>query len=271
MVIIFFVSCNGSKDYMVNIHTPMGDMKVLLYEETPLHKENFLRLAKTGNYDSTEWHRIIEGFMIQGGNIYEKIGKAETEEDRIPAEIIDGFYHTKGSLAAARQGDQVNPEKKSSGSQFYIVHGKVFNEPEMTIDQYQLNQGLNQMLSMDKYADVRKRFVDLQQSGGTPQDINNLAMEYVDACEAEFGIKLRKDIDPERLKLYTTVGGAPHLDSEYTVFGRVVEGIEVIDKIAAVRTGRMDRPVEKLFMTMDVEEVPKKEITEKYGYSYPEE
>ena len=114
------------KDDLVIIHTPFGDMTVLLYEETPLHKANFLRLAKSGAYDSTIWHRVIEDFMIQGGDVTKKQGSTATDLDNVPAEIDRGFYHTKGALAAARTGDNVNPERKSSSCQFYIVQSIIY-------------------------------------------------------------------------------------------------------------------------------------------------
>ena len=267
---LIFTSCDDKNDYMVIIHTEYGDMKALLYNETPLHKENFLTLAKEGKYDSTEWHRIIENFMIQGGDVFAKAEEKEDESDRIPAEFVEGFMHTKGALAAARQGDQTNPEKKSSSCQFYIVHGKVFTPVEMTIDEYQLNQGLNQCLQMPKYDSIYQRFVQVAQQRDQ-EKLRQLAFEYVEVVENELGVTLKKEVDPERVEAYTTLGGAPHLDGEYTVFGRIVEGLDVIDKIAAVKTGRMNRPVKPTYMTMEVIKVPKKEITEKYGYKYPKQ
>ena len=122
--------CNSDKDILVNINTQFGTIKVLLYDETPLHKKNFIELVRAEKYDSSLWHRVIKGFMVQGGNVNEKEGTQESLEDRIPAEIISNFMHTKGALAAARQPDRVNPEKMSSTSQFYIVHGKIFSKEE---------------------------------------------------------------------------------------------------------------------------------------------
>ncbi|MEP4532345.1 MAG: peptidylprolyl isomerase [Cyclobacteriaceae bacterium] len=263
-------ACDDNKDAVVTIHTEYGDMKAILYNETPLHKKNFLELAKSGRYDSTTWHRIIKNFMIQGGNVNAKEGTREAEEDRIPAEIVDGFYHTKGALAAARQGDQVNPEKKSSATQFYIVHGKVWTKTELTVDQVKLNQGISKLLSDPKFEELTKQFQELSKARDFDA-MNELALENKELVEQELGMDLNKDFDADRLELYTSVGGAPHLDSEYTVFGRVVEGLDVIDKIAAVETGRMDKPVKDTYMTMEVELIPKKKITEMYGYEYPEE
>tara|TARA_S200000501_G_scaffold56921_1_gene47109 strand:+ start:81 stop:884 length:804 start_codon:yes stop_codon:yes gene_type:complete len=263
-------SCNSDKDILVNINTQFGTIKVLLYDETPLHKKNFIELVKEGKYDSTQWHRVIKNFMVQGGNVYEKEGTQESEEDRIPAEIIDNFMHTKGSLAAARQPDRINPTKMSSASQFYIVHGKIFSEEELTIDQYALNQGLSELMRDSSYDTIAQQFINLQRENKN-KEMNQLALRYVDLVESVQGISLRKAISQDRIVAYTTLGGAPHLDNEYTIFGRVVVGLEVVDQIASVSVGRANRPIEDLFMTMNIEEIPKKQITEQYGYIYPEE
>ena len=275
LVIIIWIlmalqSCNSDKDILVNINTQFGTIKVLLYDETPLHKKNFIELVKEGKYDSTQWHRVIKNFMVQGGNVYEKEGTQESEEDRIPAEIIDDFMHTKGSLAAARQPDNINPTKMSSASQFYIVHGKIFSEEELTIDQYALNQGLSELMRDSSYDTIAQQFINLQRENKN-KEMNQLALRYVDLVESVQGISLRKAISQDRIVAYTTLGGAPHLDNEYTIFGRVVVGLEVVDQIASVSVGRANRPIEDLFMTMNIEEIPKKQITEQYGYIYPEE
>ena len=261
--------CNSDKDILVNINTQFGTIKVLLYDETPLHKKNFIELVRAGKYDSTLWHRVMKGFMVQGGNVNEKEGTQESLEDRIPAEIMSNFMHTKGALAAARQPDRVNPEKMSSASQFYIVHGKIFSKEELTIDQLALNQGLSELMKNPGYDTIAQQFINLQR-GNKIKEMNQLALRYVELVESVQGISLRKEMALDRLEAYTTLGGAPHLDNEYTIFGRVVAGLEVVDQIASVSVGRANRPIEELFMTMEIEEVPKKEITEKYGYSYPE-
>lgn len=195
-----------SKGDLVLLSTEFGDMKIMLYDETPIHKENFLKLVKEGAYDGSTFHRVIQKFMIQGGSPKTKINEDGTPmetgetEHRLPAEFVEGLYHKKGAVAAARQGDGVNPEKKSSGYQFYIVQGKPFNN--------------NQLAGMEK------------RSGIT----------YTD----------------EQKEVYNTIGGTPHLDGSYTVFGEVIEGLEVIDKIAAVQTDSRDKPLEDVRMTMTV-------------------
>jgi peptidyl-prolyl cis-trans isomerase B (cyclophilin B) len=261
--------CKSDKDVLVNINTQFGTIKVLLYEETPLHKKNFIELVKEGKYDSTQWHRIMKGFMVQGGNVNEKEGTQESLEDRIPAEIISGFMHTKGALAAARQPDRINPKKMSSSSQFYIVHGKIFSQLSLTIDQFALNQGLSEVMKDPNYDTIAQQFINLQR-GNQIEEMNQLALKYVDLVESVQGISLREDISLDRLEAYSTLGGAPHLDNEYTIFGRVVTGLDVVDQIASVSVGRANRPIEDLFMTMEIEVISKKEITKKYGYIYPE-
>ena len=258
-----------NKDYIVTIKTTLGDMKVLLYEETPLHKKNFIELAKSGRFDSTVFHRVMENFMIQGGNIYEKEDAQEPPAARMPAEIIEGLFHKKGELAAARQPDNVNPDRMSSSCQFYIVQGKVYTEAELTIDQYKLNQAMSAMLQRDGYDSLRDVFVQLQTAEEFDK-MSTLALDYKEECEKVMGVELDREFDKERLKIYTTVGGVPHLDNEYTIFGRVIEGVDVIDKIAAVQKGRANRPIEPVYLSMELEQVKKKSITKKYGYEYPD-
>lgn len=207
---LFFLSygCSGAqtkkyKKQIVLIETSMGDIKVRLYDETPGHKENFLKLVDEGFYDSLLFHRVINNFMIQGGDPKSRTAAAGQQlgdggpEYTIPAEFNPALIHKKGALAAARTGDAVNPEKRSSGSQFYLVQGRTYSDAEL--DQMEQSKGV-------KYTD-------------------------------------------EQRELYKTVGGTPFLDGAYTVFGEVIEGQDVIDKIAAVKTQR-DRPVENVYMTM---------------------
>lgn len=267
-------SCTSEKDEIVTIHTPYGDMKVLLYDQTPKHKENFLKLAKEGLFDSTEFHRVIQNFMIQGGDVNAKGISKEQVNYTIEAEFVDTLIHEKGALAAARLGDMQNPAKASSGSQFYIVHGQVFSENDlrdMAEGQYMVNlqQRFGALLSEPEYSTLREEVIVLQDAG----DVEGI-MEKIKESETllieKFGPLEKLEVNEQRVRAYSTSGGSPHLDGEYTVFGKVVEGLAVIDSIAAVPTGAADRPIEPVYMTVSVKKVSKNKIEQEYGYRYPD-
>ncbi len=264
IILILIQSCAMDKDVLIIISTPYGDMKAILYDETPLHKKNFIELSESGKFDSTIFHRVIENFMIQGGDV--NLIREDEVDYTIPAEFNEKLFHRKGEIAAARMGDDVNPDKESSGCQFYIVHGKVYNEDELTLDINALYGGVRRLLQEDEYSDMRQKFVDAQND---PEETQKLAISLSEVCEEKYGIQIRKNISDDVLKAYTTVGGVPHLDGAYTVFGRIVEGLDVIDKIAAVETGPADKPVEDVPMTFKVERISKEKITKNYGYTYP--
>lgn len=187
----------------VLIQTTMGDIVIRLSDSTPLHRDNFLKLVKVGFYDSVLFHRVIKDFMIQGGDPNSKraaAGKPLGDGGpgyTIPAEFRKTLFHKKGVIAAARQGDNINPAKESSGSQFYIVQGKIFSDAGLdSVERFRLNG---------------------------------------------------RKIPAEQRQVYKTIGGTPHLDQGYTVYGEVVKGLEVVDKIASVETSRAqdrDRPLQ---------------------------
>ena len=264
IILILIQSCAMDKDVLITISTPYGEMKAILYDETPLHKKNFIELSETGKFDSTIFHRVIENFMIQGGDVNLV---SENEIDyTIPAEFNDNLFHRKGEIAAARMGDNVNPDKESSGCQFYIVHGKVYKEEELTLDINALYGGVRRLLQEEEYSDMRQKFIDAQND---PEETQKLAISLSDVCEEKYGLQIRKTISDDILKAYTTVGGVPHLDGAYTVFGRIVEGLDVIDKIASVKTGAADKPLDDIPMTFKIKKISKEKITKDYGYSYP--
>ncbi|UXP33341.1 peptidylprolyl isomerase [Reichenbachiella agarivorans] len=270
MMMVILVSCaSNNKDYIVTIHTSFGDMKVLLYDETPLHKANFIDLAESGQYDSTIFHRVIKDFMIQGGGIDTKNGTNSNKT--IPAELAKGYIHEKGALAAARMGDNVNPERASSWCQFYIVQGTKYTKEE--IDQYeeQMNMGKkNQLFGEIVQKPENKQYLDsarMYQKQGNQAAVDSIIALVMEQVEADFTAITLTD---QQKETYVRIGGAPHLDNEYTVFGKVVEGLDIIDQIAAIETGRGDKPTTDYFITMDVEKLSKKKITKLYGYEYPE-
>lgn len=271
VVLVFFslTACAQKSDHLVTIHTEFGEMKVILFDDTPLHKENFLKLAKSGRYDSTIFHRVMKEFMIQGGDVNAKEGSPPSKKDLLPAEFNTGHIHRKGALAAARQPDNMNPEKRSSENQFYIVQGKVYTEDELTLDEIKLNQYFGQLLNKPEHASLRDEVIELQKA----RDVEGMQAKVKaskELCEKEFNVSLTKEVSADQLAAYTTDGGVPHLDGEYTVFGQVLSGMEVIDAIANQETGFANKPNKDIPMTIVVEEMKKKKITKLYGYQYEE-
>lgn len=243
---------------IVKISTSLGDMKVRLYDETPKHRDNFLKLANEGFYNGLLFHRIIKGFMIQGGDPESKTapkGESLGAGDvgyTIDAEFVyPQLFHKKGALAAARTGDEVNPEKKSSGCQFYIVQGKKYSDSELNQMEKQMlmqakDKRFNAMLRENADEVMRLRLARDQKG------LMALQTKLIDELEKEFKGKKVKFTDEQR-EAYKTVGGTPFLDNDYTVFGEVIEGLEIIDEIAKVKTDRGDRPEDDLKMTVTVE------------------
>lgn len=267
--------CAQNKDYVVTIQTKFGSMVAILYDETPKHKKNFIKLAESHFFDSLLFHRVIEDFMIQGGDPDSKGATRGTRLGNggpgytVPAEINPAFIHQKGVLSAARLNTDVNPEKASSGSQFYIVQGRVFTRDELTTDENMLNKGLQQILIKPENQSLFDTLSRLYQMGDM-EAYQKKVISLKPMIQAETGLQLDKQIDPHRLEVYTTVGGAPHLDGEYTVFGKIIQGIEVIDWIAKQPVDSNDRPLDDIPMKVSVELLSKKKIEKLYGYRYPE-
>ena len=241
---------NMEKETVFNIETSMGDIKVKLYNETPKHRDNFIKLAKDGTYNGTLFHRVIKDFMVQAGDPESKNapkGKMLGSGDvgyTVPAEFVyPKYFHKKGALSAARQGDEVNPKKESSGCQFYIVTGKVFNDSTLLNMEQQKNQNkvteaFNALAQKHMKEIYKMRKANDQDGLYALQDTLFIQAEAEAAKQPDF------HFTPEQIKAYTTVGGTPHLDGEYTVFGEVVEGMDIVDKIQQVKTDRSDRPEE---------------------------
>ncbi|MBM3176433.1 MAG: peptidylprolyl isomerase [Bacteroidetes bacterium] len=267
----------GPKDFLVTISTPMGEMYAILYDETPRHKENFIKLAKEGFFNETLFHRVIQEFMIQGGDPDSRDAAPDKQLGNggpgytVPAEFRPGLIHERGALSAARLGDQVNPEKASSGSQFYIVQGKVWKEFELDqfrYDQEKMMSGMRRMFELPQYRPLLDTLNELYASGNI-QAYTGKIFSQVGEVEKFTGEKIQKEFTPEQVKTYTTIGGSPHLDGGYTVFGKVIGGLEVIDNIAAVSKNELDRPLENIPMEVSVEEVSRKKIEARFGYVYP--
>lgn len=231
----------------VELETSLGNIVVALYNETPKHRENFIKLVKQGYYDGVLFHRVIKDFMIQTGDGNSKTAGPETQlGDGDPGYTIEAefvypqYFHKRGALAAARTGDQVNPERRSSGSQFYIVTGKVYSIDELKAMTQRLNDVQKQDIFRRLVEQNRDKIMALQQAQDNA-GLDQLQSELIQQTEAEAAQHPFKMTD-EQLNAYTSVGGTPHLDGQYTVFGEVVSGMDVVDKIQNTTTGRLDRP-----------------------------
>ncbi len=239
----------------VLISTTYGDMKILLYNETPLHRDNFIKLANEHYFDSLLFHRVIQSFMIQGGDPDSKHAPPGTllgeggPSYTIPAEFNPKLYHKKGVLAAAREADLENPLQASSASQFYIVQGRVFTDSLLTIQAKRITRSLifNRIINQPENTTLLnnyKRYVKTQLLDSVKY-VNDLMAKKVDA---ELPAATPYQFSEEQIEMYTTIGGTPHLDNSYTVFGEVYEGLDVIDKIAAQRVDKNARPIDDILI-----------------------
>lgn len=232
----------------------LGDIVVRLYDETPLHRDNFLKLVKDGYYDGTLFHRVIKNFMIQGGDPDSKGAPAGKmlgmggPSYTIEAEIKEGLFHKRGALAAARQGDEVNPERRSSGSQFYIVWGDVYKEGQLRQFSKQLRmqkvQNVFNALAAEHRSEIMQMRRDRDRAG-----LQNLQETLAAEAEKRVG---DVGLNDEQIKIYSTLGGTPHLDGQYTIFGEVEDGLDVVEMIQNSPTGRADRPVDDIEMRMTI-------------------
>ncbi len=269
---ILFLSsfaCSGQKDYLVTITTEKGEIQAILFDDTPAHKSNFIKLAEEGKFDSTEFHRVMKNFMVQGGDVFSKEELPPAEWPTIEAEIKPNHYHRKGMIAAARQGDGINPMKRSNGSQFYIAIGKVYKEEELMADMAKLQPAFMQYVQLGSQEALRNEYTRLYKA----QQFDSLTMLIIskrEEIEKSLNLNLSKDFTPEQVAAYTSIGGTPHLDKEYTVFGEVIDGLEVAEEISKVPTGAGDKPQTPIYMKVKVEKVSRKKIEKDYGYVYPE-
>ena len=238
-------------DAMVDIKTSVGDIRIRLYGEAPKHRDNFLKLVEEGFYNDVLFHRVINQFMIQTGDPNSKgapAGKALGSGDpgyELDAEIVyPRLFHKRGALAAARTGDEVNPKRRSSGAQFYIVTGKVYNAGQLGQMEKQLQMQQKQSIFNGLATQYRDSIMNMRRNRDQA-GLQALQEELVKKTEAE-AAKNPAKFTPEQIEAYSTVGGTPHLDGTYTVFGEVVSGMDVVSKIETTPTGAMDRPKEDI-------------------------
>jgi cyclophilin family peptidyl-prolyl cis-trans isomerase len=246
-LLVFVVSCNapgGNNNTIISIKTTLGDIKIKLYDETPIHRDNFIKLINSGFYEGVSFHRVIKDFMIQAGDPATKSANLSNLPDSlntytIPAEFTDQLFHKKGALAAAREGNDVNPDMRSSGTQFYIVQGKKYTEEELTQAEQRINSNLKQGV-FNRIVRATSDSIRLSGKIITDAEIQEIATMKM----FQYLTTYKNYIIPEdHRNLYKTTGGVPRLDGTYTVFGEVVEGLAVVDKIASVPTNSNDKPL----------------------------
>ncbi len=236
-------------DKKVIISTSEGDIEVVLYGDTPKHQENFIKLANDGFYEGTLFHRVINEFMVQAGDPDSKNAKPGQHLGsggpgyQIDAEFVyPKHFHKYGALSAARTGDQVNPERKSSGSQFYIVTGKKYSDAELAQIEGHMKNGAVQKYFYELAAQNQERIRQMQQAGDM-DGLQKLQDEFIAQAEAKAQAEGAVGLTDAQREAYKTVGGTPHLDGQYTVFGEVVKGMDVVEKIQKAKTDAADRPV----------------------------
>lgn len=247
---------NQMNETQVLMHTSMGDIQLKLYNETPKHRDNFIQLVKDGTYNGLLFHRVIKDFMIQGGDVTSKdapMNKSLGAGDlgyTVPAEFnYPKYFHKKGALCAARTGDEVNPERASSASQFYIVTGKKYSEAELNQMEKQLENRLKQSIFARLQTENKPKIMEYYRSGNK-EELAILRDTLIGKTELE--AEKRKDetkLPKELREIYKTESGVPFLDNQYTVYGEVVKGIEVVEAIQNVKTNKQDRPTENVVIT----------------------
>jgi cyclophilin family peptidyl-prolyl cis-trans isomerase len=251
--LLFLISCNepgGNENTIVSIRTTMGEIKIKLYDGTPLHRNNFINLVNSGLYDGVSFHRVIKDFMIQAGDPATRTGLTKEQMDTlhtytIPAELRKEYFHKKGALAAAREGNNVNPEMRSSGTQFYIVQGIKYTDEELMVAEGRINSSIKQNL----FSKLIKETADSARLSGVPLQDSELqeraSMKMFNYLTINGDYKFSAD----QINAYKTIGGTPRLDGTYTVFGEVIEGLDIVDRIAASTTDGNDTPLTDIKIT----------------------
>lgn len=242
-------------DVIVNIHTTMGDIRVRLFGDTPKHQANFVKLVNEGFYDGVLFHRVINDFMIQTGDPDSKnapkgamLGSGDPDYQLDAEFVYPRHFHKRGALAAARQGDQVNPEKKSSGSQFYIVTGKTYNDAQL--DQMDRQRAMMQQKAIfDRLVAEQRDTIMAMRRARDQAGLQALQEKLIERTEAEAATLAPDTLTPRQREAYRTEGGTPHLDGAYTVFGEVISGMDVVDRIQKAETDANDRPVDDIRIT----------------------
>jgi Peptidyl-prolyl cis-trans isomerase (rotamase) - cyclophilin family len=251
---LVLLSCKPQSDVrIVEISTEFGNIQIQLYNETPIHRDNFVKLVQDSAFDGILFHRVIQNFMIQGGDPDSKnaepgqmLGESSIGED-LPAEILPSLYHKRGVIAAAREGDVVNPERKSSASQFYLAQGIIYPTVDSLNKRIEIvNTGRKRSITQRFQRPYNDSLQALQSAGNT--DLHaQLMLDITRRADSLYAIE-QLVLSPAQVEAYTTLGGIPHLDGYYTVFGEIISGYEVVEKIAALETDKNNRPLQDIRM-----------------------
>jgi peptidylprolyl isomerase len=242
---LVIAGCSGKEKGGVRaqIRTTEGDIVIALSDLTPLHRDNFIKLAESGFYDGVSFHRVIKEFMIQTGDGSTKQDTTLLLEDySIPAEINDSLYHRRGAVAAARTGDDVNPDRNSSGTQFYIVQGKVYNDEDLNTTIRRIDFNRRQFLYNQALGELREEALKKNVTPNDDEIQQGAILKAYEVMEAEGPYTMPSN----HRDVYKTIGGTPFLDGAYTVFGEVLEGMDVVDAIANTATDLSDKPVKDI-------------------------
>ncbi len=247
LIVVLFLSFSCSQDKndsrFIKIQTDKGEIVIRLYNETPKHRDNIIKLAEEKFYEGQIFHRIINNFVVQGGDPTTKNAKPDSLYGNggpnylIDAEILDTIIHKRGAVGMAREGDDVNPEKKSSGSQFYVVKGKIFTQQQL--------DDLEKKLESKNKSKLYKKIFDAklaQQKDQLKIDTISLSLDVSASMDSVLGTIPKFKFSEKQRNLYSTIGGIPHLDGNYTVFGEVIQGMDIIDEFSAANTDENDRP-----------------------------
>ncbi len=245
--LILLIACNapaGNENTVVSIKTTLGDIKIQLYDSTPIHRDNFIKLVKSNTYDGITFHRVIKEFMIQAGDPKTRKGLTREALDTLdsytlPSELTSQYFHKRGSFAAAREGNDVNPLMRSSGTQFYIVQGVKYTEDELQMAEQRINSNIKQAMFNKLVKETSDSVLTTGQilTPGELQEKASIKMFQYLADSKDFRIP------EDQRAVYKSIGGVPRLDGNYTVFGEVLEGMEIVDKIADVPTDNSDKPI----------------------------
>jgi len=250
---------NKSTNSIILIETNLGNIKLMLYKETPKHRKNFLQLIENKHFDGTLFYRVIDGFVLQGGSQDSRnaspgrqIGYGGSNRT-IESEFRPQFFHKKGALAAARQPDKVNVFKESDVSQFYLAQGRVYTLEELTAMERAVNKPLRKQIVKRYLTPKKRQTLDSLKKLNKTKEFREIANKIKSNISFDFESSTEKLIFSEAQKLaFTTLGGVPHLDKNYTVFGEVISGFRVMDKIAKLKTDKHDRPYNDVKMKVRI-------------------